>query len=259
MGRIGETMEELKQKLVEFFVEMLDYRQYFKKKYYEDTFKKCYEDHRELLASIIETCEKAEDKDAVIEELSGAIPDYAHGQINAKKRKSAREGLMIDYNMAMVTFVVPILGYSENESSSAMIDRMIEKWNQDPVTMKISRSDFESLKGGFKSRFCYITTAVCQSQGKTDNCYELNLLRDFRDNCLLKSEEGRALVEEYYDVAPTIVKRIDRQAHAGEIYGRIYDTYLSGCIRAIEADKPEECREIYRAMVEELEETYLYS
>ena len=129
---------------------MQEYRQYFKRKLYEEAFQKCYENHREMLAKIIEVCEKAEDKDAVLEELSGAIPEYAHSQINVQKNRGKKEGLMVDYNMSMVTFVIPILGYSRNESCDRLIDLMIKKWNVKPMTMRIQKSEYEKMKKRFQ-------------------------------------------------------------------------------------------------------------
>ena len=47
-----EYIGELKKELVDFFIEMQEYRQYFKRKLYEEAFQKCYENHREMLAKI---------------------------------------------------------------------------------------------------------------------------------------------------------------------------------------------------------------
>lgn len=254
-----EYIGELKKELVDFFIEMQEYRQYFKRKLYEEAFQKCYENHREMLAKIIEICEKAEDKDAVLEELSGAIPEYAHSQINVQKNRGKKEGLMVDYNMSMVTFVIPILGYSRNESCDRLIDLMIKKWNVKPMTMRIQKSEYEKMKNGFKSRLCYITTAVCASRNQRDDCYELNLLRDYRDRYLAADRKGEALIEEYYNVAPTIVNRINKEENAGEIYENIYQEYLQKCVHLIETGRMEKCGEIYAEMVEELEKKYLFS
>lgn len=44
-------LEALQQKLIDFFVEMQDYRQFFKRKLYADAFAKCWEKNRELVAA----------------------------------------------------------------------------------------------------------------------------------------------------------------------------------------------------------------
>ena len=66
-------------------------------------------------------------------------------------------------------------------------------------------------------------------------------------------------MEEYYNVAPTIVNRINRQADAARIYDDIYSSYLRRCIELIQADRLEECRRVYASMVEDLEKKYLFS
>lgn len=64
------------------------------------------------------------------------------------------------------------------------------------------------------------------------------------------------MIQEYYDVAPTIVKHIDRRENAEDIYRGIYETYLRTCIGLIREDKNEQCRKVYTDMVYELEDKY---
>ena len=64
-------------------------------------------------------------------------------------------------------------------------------------------------------------------------------------------------MEEYYNIAPTIVKRINREKNPGEIYRGIWQKYLSPCIRLIEENRNEECREVYSRMVRRLEKDYM--
>lgn len=230
----------------------------FGKKVYEPTFKEMYEKHKGLNASIVEVYEKADDQAVVIEEIAGIIPGILEGRLALENSKRKKEAVQLDCNTAMVTYVVPLLGYSRYEGCDLIIDRMIEKWNA-ISTMKIQKAYFEDIQGGFKSRFCYITTAVCESLNKGDDCYELTTLRDYRDNYLSSQKEGSALVKEYYDVAPTIVKRISRLDGSAKVYSEIWETYLSPCIRLIEEDQKEACQELYTEMVKDLENRYIFS
>lgn len=68
---------------------------------------------------------------------------------------------------------------------------------------------------------------------------------------------GHELVEEYYDIAPTIVKRMEKEADKEQIYRALYEDYLMPCIRKIEAQEYEECRDLYESMVETLKVKYL--
>lgn len=103
----------------------------------------------------------------------------------------------------------------------------------------------------------YITTAACESQGKADDCYELELLRSYRDEYLMNTEDGEALVKEYYNIAPTIVNRIGRQENKAEIYAGIWDTYLTDCIHLIEEKENEACQKRYMDMVYDLKQKYM--
>ena len=52
---------------------------------------------------------------------------------------------------------------------------------------------------------CYITTACVHAKGLSDNCYELQILRMYRDTWLINQKEGKALIGEYYRIAPIII------------------------------------------------------
>lgn len=104
---------------------------------------------------------------------------------------------------------------------------------------------------------CYITTAVCNSFGKADDCYELTLFRNFRDSYLLKMPEGKQLVEEYYVKAPKIVAQINTLPERDTIYYQIWNQYLQRCMGLIQSNEFESCKKVYVAMVKELEAVYL--
>lgn len=103
---------------------------------------------------------------------------------------------------------------------------------------------------------CFITTAVCGSFGKPDDCYELMSFRKFRDRWLVKEADGKSLIAEYYEVAPKIVSRINEMTNAKEIYRSIWDNYLKPCLDYIEQGSFAKCKELYVRMVRELKEKY---
>ena len=194
-----------------------------------------------------------------MEELADVIPEYAYGKMQSVKNLS-RESYAMDYNLNMAAFVVPILNYNRNEYCVAVTKRMVELWNQRKVnSLKLSHSTYEEIAGGFERKLCYITTAVCRSQGKPDDCYELRAFRDFRDGYLMRSGDGRRLVEEYYDIAPGIVMLINMEKHPDKTYEGIYEKHLMPCLRFIEEGRRNDCRNRYMTMVRELEEKYLES
>lgn len=231
----------------------------FSKKTYDAKFEEMYKEFEPLMNEILAECEKSQNQSVVIEETARVLPDRIHAILNRENSMRKKEMVLLDYNLGMAAFVIPMFRYKKCETSEQIVDRMVELWNDNGTSMDIAKSTFEEIQAGFKSRMCYITTAVCKSLGKTDECYELKLMRDYRDEYLVCQKGGEAIIREYYDIAPTIVKRIDRMNNAGEVYLEIWERYLYPCVSLLEAGKKEECREVYTNMVHSLQKKYMYS
>lgn len=246
--------EKIRNELIAVFEETMNCK--FRKKHYASDMEEMLEKHSAFLQETIEQCEKSEEmKDFVV----SCIPEYALSRLREISSKRKRELAAFDYNLNMVAYFLPLLGEMESEIKEEFIRDITETWNKQIPDAKIAFSSYENIKKGFRrSVFCYITTAVCRSLGRPDDCYELNTLRDYRDSYLLSTDEGREMVQEYYNIAPTIVKRIDKKAEADEIYENIWKTYLSPCITMIENGENEKCRDLYSSMVRKLEARYLY-
>ncbi len=69
---------------------------------------------------------------------------------------------------------------------------------------------------------CYLTTACIEAMHYPDNCFELEVLRGFRDKILMPDPLGKRAVREYYRIAPEIVQSISEQNNAKEIWQGIY-------------------------------------
>jgi len=78
------------------------------------------------------------------------------------------------------------------------------------------------------------------------------------ESCSNWTEEGKAVIAQYYDTAPTIVRRISKREDKREIYRHLYEQYISPCVQCIEAEKNEECKVLYQEMVEGLIQEYLH-
>lgn len=98
---------------------------------------------------------------------------------------------------------------------------------------------------------CFLTTACVEYKGLPDDCEELTKLRVFRDTYMKKSEEGRALVDEYYQVAPGIVRKINERTDKEEIYNEIYRSILA-CIDLIDKKEYEQTCLVYSEMVQKI-------
>lgn len=253
----GMDMETDKvlQELTDLYKVTLDYE--FHKSSYEKHMEILKEKYAELMTETAELCDRA---DNGMDLIAGCIPEYVCRELEKIGSKRKRDMKALDFKLNMVSFYVPLIGEIPSLQAKDLTKQMVAVWNEKLPEYKIGHSTYEGIKGGFKKGiFCYITTAVCRSMDKPDDCYELNTLRAYRDGYLAGSEGGHEIVEEYYNIAPTIVKRIDRQENADEIYRSIWEKYLSPCISLIEENKNEECKDLYISMVRRLEKEYLYS
>lgn len=97
--------------------------------------------------------------------------------------------------------------------------------------------------------FCFITTAVCEYMGKSDDCTELITLRNFRDNWLRYQIGGQALIEEYYKIAPLIVSRLKASPQYSQCCEILWNAYITPCLSMIADGKYEECKQRYIDMV----------
>lgn len=107
-----------------------------------------------------------------------------------------------------------------------------------------------------QSSGCFITSAVCRTLNKPDDCYELSAFRAFRDQWLHNQPGGKELIAEYYQIAPKIVSAIDTRPDSQIIYHSILEKYLTPCLRYIETKQYEECKETYIEMVNNLRKQY---
>ena len=100
---------------------------------------------------------------------------------------------------------------------------------------------------------CYLTTA-CMKHFKDhfdDNCYELTVLRWFRDNFVSQED-----IEHYYKTAPIIVEGIDTTENNDIIYDYIYDNVVDACVNAIEQGDYEFAYNRYKSSILSFEETF---
>ncbi len=100
---------------------------------------------------------------------------------------------------------------------------------------------------------CFLTSACVSYLGKPDDCYELTVLRSFRDGYLSESDEGKELIKEYYAIAPSIVEKINSSQQKEALYAYIYEN-IKNCIFFIENGENENALERYKNMVLYLKE-----
>lgn len=121
-----------------------------------------------------------------------------------------------------------------------------ESWSS--TTHSPDKSDTNSGSGS-----CYLTSACMKyfQENFDDNCYELTVLRWFRDNFVSKED-----IEHYYEVAPIIVESINNEEKSDIIYNYIYDNIVDYCVVQIEQGNYDKAYSRYKSSVLTLEEQF---
>ena len=121
-----------------------------------------------------------------------------------------------------------------------------ESWSS--TTHSPDKNDTNSGSDG-----CYLTS-VCMKyfqENFDDNCYEMTVLRWFRDNFVSKED-----IEHYYEVAPIIVESINNEEKSDIIYNYIYDNIVDYCVVQIEQGNYDKAYSRYKSSVLTLEEQF---
>jgi hypothetical protein len=194
----------------------------------------------------------------VATELAEKIVNTISDRITAKSNKKIPKSTQIDqYRFFFTVYLVPMVRHLKYEISEPFVDELIETWIKAYPKYPFQKSEFERLLGGFKRKgLCFITTAVCDTLQKDDDCYELMSFRHFRDTYMLEKPQRKELVEEYYKVAPAIVTSINMEPQAEQTYQEIWVKYLQPCLKSIEEENYEICEKHYTQMVQELKNKY---
>ena len=126
-----------------------------------------------------------------------------------------------------------------------------EQYSSNNYDQRQSYSSSRSSRSSSSSS-CFVTTAVCKSLKKGDDCEELQMMRSLRDSFVSSSADGEMLVLEYYRVGPMIVSQIDKCADPDSIYADIWNRYLKQCCELQREYKFKDALDIYIEMVKML-------
>jgi len=102
---------------------------------------------------------------------------------------------------------------------------------------------------------CFLSTACIQHKNLSDNCTELQLLRNFRDNYMRQSGHGQQLVQEYYSIGPILVRAIEQDAKKASTYHYIYSCIQNACEK-IRLQENKKAQAVYTQMVKRLSKKY---
>lgn len=232
------------------------YMSQFNRNAYADAFASFMEENKPLFERIEAEYTQNEDPKQLIDKLSDAFVMSAKDEYDALK-KNKRTSFLIDNNQLMVIYIFPAIQEFTGTFGTELTETLCARWNAAFTQYTIKPSTFDVINGGFKRKLCYVTTAVCLSLGKGENCSEIRILKDYRDHFLSGEADGKQLIDEYYDIAPTIVNRINKEQDAAQTYEKIYRTYINPCIELIHQNRLPECKELYVEMMRTLQKQYL--
>lgn len=223
---------------------------------YETSFDEFFKEF-ELFYKWLENSYSGEEDDSDIKGTAEEIVSAAEGRLDRVSSKSERERFRMTLNMYTVTFIIPGILKSRHENAPKQADALCESWASHFPDSHIKAAGFDQINDGFRRKLCYITTAVCKGMHRSQDCPELRKLKSYRDGYLSSQPGGREIIKRYYDIAPTIVKRIDLSDDPDGEYKYLSDNYIDKCIKFIDEGENEKCRELYSTMVDELSRKYL--
>ena len=104
---------------------------------------------------------------------------------------------------------------------------------------------------------CFLTSACVFHKGLADDCYELETLRSLRENYMRGTIFGDALLEEYQEIGPLLVRQINAAPNRTEILDHLYSQLVLPSVAKIEKGELAEAVEGYKLYVEAMKSAYL--
>lgn len=260
----SDTVTEDYQEILQFATDHISDLFYSVKSGFEDfkknTYKDAFESYFRANYDVYVALEKIYLSDNQEKDMFHTLAKVFVGKIEndlKELKKRSKERKLIDCNLTMAVYVIPGVLHYGGAFADCFTDLLLQYWKEAFPATNLSKATFETVNSGFKTKLCYITTAVCESLGKSDDCYELHVLRSYRDSYLSKQPDGMEMIGQYYDIAPTIVNRVNKMSERKEIYSSIWNEYLKPCISLIEDDRNDECKQVYTDMVHHLQKKFV--
>lgn len=195
------------------------------------------------------------------EEAAAYFLDKLEEYWKTDKTRKQRQSLMLETDKFVIAvFLVPMIRSLQLSISERYCETLQKLWCSRHPKQPFYLGTYEALSKGFQKKIlglCFITTAICEFEGKGDDCEELTAFRNFRDGYLLSCPDGKELIETYYDIAPGIVLHIDHSSDRETIYRKLRKEYLQPCFEDIQNGRLQQCKKRYTDMVLTLKQQYL--
>ena len=230
-------------------------KEMFTEKTYKNEFETYYERNKPLFDKYCVLYKDTEDSALYVRNMAVQIVDRERRKLENIKSRQKKGKCMMNDSSFTALFAIPALIEYNHEETDLLADEIVIEWHKYFPDNQIQKTTFDEIQNGFrKHKFCFITTAVCRSMDKPDDCPELMTLRSYRDTWLQNQPDGKKLIETYYQIAPAILAKINTRWDAEQIYKDLYQKDICQCLEDIEHREFEACKEHYMAMVYRLED-----
>lgn len=145
----------------------------------------------------------------------------------------------------------------ESISTTTIDNHARYRWDSHNTSTTTTTTETTATGAATDVGLCFLTTACVKARNLPDDCAELNILRAFRDNYVRNLPEGERVIQEYYDIAPKIVKKINQSKNALNIWKDLYHSLVDKSVKLIQAGRKSEAYENYKSIVKELKRRYL--
>lgn len=190
--------------------------------------------------------------------LPGAAEAIARATLDTVAAACPSAAKLDEAKFTLCLLLVPALRMHCGKSAEPLCQELHSQWLRRWPKSTFQLVTYADIDAGFqRKKLCYITTAVCETLGKPDDCAELTAFRAFRDGYLAARPEGERLISTYYDWAPGIVTAIGCTDDPAAVYPRIWKEHLEPCYKALLEQDPARCQRLYTDMVRTLGRTYL--
>jgi hypothetical protein len=112
-------------------------------------------------------------------------------------------------------------------------------------------ADYEAKACTSPAQGCFLTTACCEILGLTDDCFELNALRHYRDRVLAAMPGGKDDIGLYYRIAPAVLERMPEQQRLPLLLS-VYARFILPCAIAARLGCNALAYRLYARMIREL-------
>jgi hypothetical protein len=118
--------------------------------------------------------------------------------------------------------------------------------------------DWSGKKVG-KKEPCLLSSACTAARGLPDDCEELTILREFRQNHLKGTPRGNIILQEYHETGSQILRWLERQTDSEDYYDDLYRRLVKETIKLIHSNQIEAAINHYQLIVREYQAMTLSS